>query len=365
VLALGGHLKSTVALLFDGQVVVSQHLGDMHSPEGVSLLERTALDLVGFFRAGPERVACDMHPDYVSTRIGERLAASFGVPLVRVQHHHAHVAACIAEHDLRGSVLGLAWDGSGYGLDGTIWGGEALVVDGPVFERVAHLRPFSLPGGARAFREPRLAALGLLWEIGGDPCRNHAASLFSKAELSLLMSSLESKASCPRTTSMGRLFDAVSALAGMRTIASFEGQAAMELEFAALTSAEDASYSLPLVPRQAHPSMIDLEPLVVAVLHDRARGVDSRVIAAKFHNACRDVAAAIAVSVGLPRVVLSGGCFQNTTLTSSIHERLTAQGFEVSSPRLYPPNDGGLSLGQAWIAAASRSEEHDVPRHPG
>ena len=162
VLALGAHMKSTVALLHRGQLVPSQHLGDLETLAAIAGLERAVDDLCRFFDAAPDVVACDLHPDYASSELGERLAVRFGVPLVRVQHHHAHVASALAEHDLHAPVLGLSWDGTGLGPDGTIWGGEALRVDGPEFERAAHLRPFRLPGGDAAARDPRRAALGVL-----------------------------------------------------------------------------------------------------------------------------------------------------------------------------------------------------------
>ncbi|WP_438014939.1 carbamoyltransferase HypF [Sorangium sp. So ce315] len=352
ILALGGHLKSTTALFFDGQVVVSQHLGDAHTAEGAALIERTALDLARLFRVRPERVACDLHPDYAGSRIAERLAAAYRAPLVRVQHHHAHVAACVAEHGLEGPVLGLAWDGAGHGLDGTLWGGEALVVDGASFRRAAHVRSFPLPGGERAMREPRRAALGLLWELRGEGARDPARAWFREAELGPLLSMLARGTASPRTTSVGRLFDAVAALAGLRGVASFEGQAAMELESLAEAAGEQAGYPLPVrAGAPGEPAVIDAGPLIDAVLGDRRDGAPPGVIAARFHAALVDVAEALAAASGLGRVVLSGGCFQNALLAASIRERLAARGVEVYTPRLYPPGDGGLSLGQVFVAA--------------
>ncbi|WP_437841472.1 carbamoyltransferase HypF [Sorangium sp. So ce1153] len=352
ILALGGHLKSTTALFFDGQVVVSQHLGDAHTAEGAALIERTALDLARLFRVRPERVACDLHPDYAGSRIAEQLAAAFRAPLFRVQHHHAHVAACMAEHGLDGPVLGLAWDGAGYGLDGTLWGGEALVVDGASFRRAAHLRSFPLPGGERAMREPRRSALGLLWELHGEGARDPARAWFREAELGPLLRMLARGTGSPRTTSVGRLFDGVAALAGLRGAASFEGQAAMELECLAEAAGERAGYPLPVrAGAPGEPAVIDSGPLIDAVLGDRRDGAPPGVIAARFHGALVDVAEALAAASGLGRVVLSGGCFQNALLAAWIRERLAARGVEVYTPRLYPPGDGGLSLGQVFVAA--------------
>jgi len=347
ILATGAQLKSTVALSKGGQVVVSQHLGDLFSPEGVLFHRRTVEDLMRFFGSRPELVACDLHPDYASTRLAEDLAARFAVPLERVQHHHAHVAACMAEHSLRGPVLGLAWDGAGLGTDGTIWGGEALVVEGAVFRRVAHLRPFSLPGGEQAMRDPRRAGLAVLHEVFGRGVGEHLR--LEEAPLRTLLSMLETGVNCPRTSSMGRLFDAVAALTGVRERAGYEGQAAMELELVADGVSDRTHY--PLVLSDAEPAVADWEPLVRAVLYDRARGLPSSVISARFHNALVDLAEAIAVRVGLAEIVLSGGCFQNLRLADALRERLSARGFEVYSPRMYPPNDGGLSLGQLFVAS--------------
>ncbi|WP_437608029.1 carbamoyltransferase HypF [Sorangium sp. So ce834] len=352
ILALGGHLKSTTALFFDGQVVVSQHLGDAHTAEGAALIERTALDLARLFRVRPERVACDLHPDYAASRIAEQLAAAFRAPLVRVQHHHAHVAACMAEHGLDGPVLGLAWDGAGYGLDGALWGGEALIVDGVSSRRAAHLRSFPLPGGERAMREPRRSALGLLWELRGEGARDLARAWFREAELGPLLTMLARGTGSPRTTSVGRLFDGVAALAGLRGAASFEGQAAMELECLAEAAGGQAGYPLPVrAGAPGAPAVIDFGPLIDAALGDRRDGVPPGVIAARFHAALVDVAEALAAATGLGRVVLAGGCFQNALLAASIRERLAARGVEVYTPRLYPPGDGGLSLGQIFVAA--------------
>ncbi len=362
VLGLGAQLKSTVALAVSREVVVSQHLGDLHAAAGALLLERTVADLVRLFDAQPARVACDLHPDYVSSRFAERLAASWGVPLERVQHHHAHVAACMAEHGLARPALGLAWDGAGLGTDGTLWGGEALLVDRARFRRIAHLRPFRLPGGERALREPRRAALGLLHVLLGDDAAPHVREL-APADAVVLLGMLAHGVNSPVTTAMGRLFDAVAALAGVRAAAGFEGQAAMELEFAADGVDDVPPYPLPL--GLGTPALVDWAPLVRAVLEDRARGVPSGMISARFHAALVDLAEVVALRVGLPDIVLAGGCFQNLRLTRAIHARLSARGFTVYLPTRYPPNDGAIALGQVMVAAWRAEEGRDVSRNPG
>jgi hydrogenase maturation protein HypF len=354
VLALGGHLKNTIALATGGEVIVSQHLGDLSSFESTLLLERTVTDVIHFFHAQPECLACDVHPDYVSTQLAERLAVEWNVAIERVQHHHAHVAACVAEYGLRGPVLGLTWDGAGLGTDGLLWGGEALVVDGATFQRIAHLRPFALPGGEQALREPCRAALGLLHEIFGERATEHVSDAFSSAEMRILLDMLQKDVCVARTTSIGRLFDAVAALTGMRYHASYEGQAATELEFAAGQVEEQGNYTLPLSPGK--PAVADWEPLVRAVVRDRNGGVPAPIVAARFHNTLTQLAEQMAERAGLSRVVLTGGCFQNRRLVRTTAERLQARGFEVYTPRRYPPNDGGLSLGQVWVATRTRKE---------
>jgi len=369
VLALGGHLKNAVALGLASQAIVGSHVGDLESVLSVEVHRRAAADLVGFFDARPDGVACDLHPDYASTRHAEQLAGAWNVPLVRVQHHHAHVAACMAEHRLEGPVLGLAWDGTGYGLDGTVWGGEALVCEGADSRRLAHLRTFALPGGDRAVREPRRSALGVLFEILGDEAAGPAIGWFTPAERDALLAMLRRSLRCPRSSSVGRLFDAVAVLCGLPGRISFEGQAAMALEFAA-DEAEAGAYPLPLrrrarsgatdltVARQPPgeepddaPLVIDWEPLVRAIVADRASGVPVRRISARFHNALAEAALSVARHWGGRQVVLSGGCFQNARLARRVRSRLLEAGFEVYTQQQIPPGDGGLALGQLFVAS--------------
>jgi hydrogenase maturation protein HypF len=374
ILAVGGHLKNTVALAIGRPhaptpVVVSQHVGDLDSVLGVEVFRRAIDDLVGFFEAVPEAVACDLHPDYASTRHAEALAAAWDVPLVRVQHHHAHVAACMAEHGLAGPVLGLAWDGTGYGPDGTVWGGEALRCEAGSYRRVARLRSFPLPGGDRAVRQPRRSALGVLFEMLGDRAVEHVAEWFRPSELETLLGMLERGLRCPRTSSMGRLFDAMAALSGLPRVISFEGQAAMALEFAAEPGVEEA-YPLPMVAAAgdrgqgsevrgqpptgtSHQPLLeaDWEPLVRAVLAERVAGEPVGRISARFHNALAEWAVAVARSAGCPQIALTGGCFQNALLTERVRKRLLKEGFAVLMHHRVPPGDGGIALGQVYVAA--------------
>ncbi len=364
IVALGAQLKSVVAITLDDAVVPSQHLGDLHAVEGVRLLERTVGDLLRLFEVTPRTVACDLHPDYASTRVAERLAGAWGVPLVRVQHHHAHVAACVAEHALAGPVLGLAWDGAGLGCDGMLWGGEALVVDGARWRRVAHLKPIALPGGEAAMREPRRVALALLHAAAPESVARWVGRAFRPEEGRVLLRLLDTGRDMPMTTSVGRLFDGVAALAGLCDRAGFEGQAALALEAAAGMHGGDAA-AYPISLGEGEPAVADWRPLVRAVWRDVERGTPPAAIAAGFHAALVELAAVMTARAAVARVVCTGGCFQNVRLADAVRARLEAHGAVVWTPRLVPPNDGGISLGQAAVAAAMELEDRDVSRHPG
>jgi hydrogenase maturation protein HypF len=276
----------------------------------------------------------------------------------------------MAEHGLRGPLVALAWDGTGYGPDGTVWGGEVFsCVDGDVFTRMAHLRPFSLVGGDRAMREPRRSALGVLFEIDPALAAREAELPLTPAplpqgerEAALLVQLLARGVNCARTTSMGRLFDAVAALCGLPAVISFEGQAAMALEFAADAQCREA-YPFPL--SESMPAVADWEPAVRRVLADRAAEVPLAIIAARFHNGLAELAVAIARRVGVAAVALSGGCFQNLLLSTRVRERLLAAGLQVYSHRQVPPGDGGLALGQTLVAARRWRGATHVPGHTG
>ncbi len=348
VLALGGHLKNTVALSLGSQAILSSHVGDLDSVLSVDVHRRAARDLVGFFRARPEAVACDMHPDYASTQHAERLAAEWDVPLVRVQHHHAHVAACGAENGIEGRLLGFSWDGTGYGPDGTVWGGEVLQCDGADFARMGHLRTFPLPGGDRAVREPRRSALGVLFELYGDKAADHARDWFAPPELNPLMTLLNRSVRCPRTSSVGRLFDAVACLCGLGKTISFEGQAAMALEYAADWREKD---TYPITLSDTIPAVADWRPMINSIVDDRRAGVPTGAISARFHNWLADWAVAAAQRGDCRQVALSGGCFQNGLLLDRVQTRLLEADLTVYTHRTAPPGDGGIALGQLLVTA--------------
>jgi len=265
-LALGGHLKNTVGLSVGTQVVLSQHVGDLDNLASLEAFRRTVEDLLRFFRAEPERLVCDLHPDYTTTQYAEQLADRLGVPLLRVQHHEAHLAACLAEQGLPPEawaepILGFSWDGAGYGWDGTIWGGEVLLWQAGRVQRVGSLRSFLLPGGNQAVRQPRRSALAVLYALWGEQAWERFPPLkqwFSPSEQKGLRSMLRQETNCPRASSMGRLFDAVAALCGLGARISFEGQAAMALEFAALD--ESPPFQKPARQEAQNPSQMAAEP---------------------------------------------------------------------------------------------------------
>ncbi|MCI0477333.1 MAG: hypothetical protein L0Y55_13885, partial [Anaerolineales bacterium] len=364
------------------QVFISQHIGDLETPEAMNAFEHVIADFLKLSEATPVAIAHDLHPDYLSTKWareaeseGRSPDASFAPrpSLFAVQHHHAHLAACLAENGAA-RALGVTWDGTGYGTDGTIWGGEFLLGDAKDFARVAHLRPFRLPGGDAAVKEPRRVALALLWELYGDAAfeRDDLAPIraFNRTERKTLAQMLSKNVNAPVTTSAGRLFDGIAALIGLHQHVSFEGQAAMAVEYLADVSVSEA-YPLRVkdeVKSQKdektssfilHPSsfVLDWQPLLESVLADLSRGTERGIIAARFHNALVQAIVAVAQRIGEPNVSLSGGCFQNRLLTERAATRLTQAGFRVLLHRRVPPNDGCISLGQVAVAAARVSEQ--------
>lgn len=359
-LAVGGHLKSTVALTRGAEVVLSQHIGDLDTAVGFETFRRVVADLEQLYELAPRQLSRDQHPDYRSTRYAE----SRNLGTQAVQHHVAHVLACLADNACEEPCLGVAWDGTGFGPDGTVWGGEWFHLREGCVRRVASLRPFRLPGGERAVLEPGRSALGLLYALYGDAmfARDDLPLLdaFSADDRRVLQTMLERGLNSPYTTSAGRLFDAVSALLAFRGASRFEGEAAMALEYAAMAApgGDGAPEPAPVafVPRAAGagagaPLCADWGPLVESLLAAQARGVARPVLAARFHTALVEAMVDMARRVGEDCVVLSGGCFQNVLLAEQAITRLQAAGFRPLWHRRVPPNDGGLALGQAVAVA--------------
>jgi hydrogenase maturation protein HypF len=340
-LAVGGELKNTFCLTTGRYALVSQHIGDLENLETLEFF-REALDhMQRFFRVKPEAVAHDLHPGYLSTRV----AFDLGLPRVPVQHHHAHAASCLAEHRLSGKVIGVAFDGTGYGTDGAIWGGEILVCDYAAFERRFHLRYVPLAGGDAAVREPWRPALAYLRDAGLTVADAPALAAVPPARLHAVETMLARKVQTVDTSSCGRLFDAVSALLGICLESRYEAQAAIELEAVASEGAPAFGFELrdgEIDLRQA------IRELVLANPHDAP---------ARFHHTLADAITAACVDVrrtdALRRVCLSGGSFQNVRLLESTIRGLERAGFEVFWHSEVPPNDGGLALGQAAVAQAT------------
>jgi hydrogenase maturation protein HypF len=354
VLGCGAELKSTVCLIKGDQAFLSQHIGDLENLETYDFYRQSVAHLTRILAARPEALACDLHPDYLSTRFAEERPE---LPLVRVQHHHAHVVAVMAEHRLQGPLIGIACDGTGYGPDGTVWGGEVLVADERDFERAAHFAPVPMPGGDAAVREPWRMAVSYLREAFGAEAAGLDLPLLAAAgadKVALMLRMAERRINAPLTSSLGRLFDAVAALCGLRHAVSFEGQAAMELESAA---ADGAAAPYATAWEGEAPIRLLTAPIIRGVVGDLLRGEPAARVSARFHDTLVDLFARLCARIreerGLRRVALGGGVFQNARLLEGLIAALGARGFEVVAPRQLPANDGGIALGQA-VCAASR-----------
>jgi hydrogenase maturation protein HypF len=350
-IALGGHLKNTVAIAKGSEIFLSQHIGDLDSVQALDAFERELNSLSRLHERDAAAMVCDLHPDYGSTQYARRR----GKKILAVQHHHAHVFSCMAENAIDAPLLGVAWDGSGLGADGTIWGGEFFHIDDGAPARVAHLRPFPLPGGDKAVKEPRRALLGLLYEIYGAAVFDTGifpTHSFTRSEGEILKTMLARKLHTPLASSVGRLFDAVACLLDLAATTSFEGQAAMALEFALDGGHTEESYSIAPVNQGPHrPLVLDWEEMIRSIIRDRNSGVAVGKIAARFHNSLVEAIVAVALKVNEERVALSGGCFQNRYLTERAIARLKQAGFRPYWHRRIPPNDGGIAAGQLFAAA--------------
>ncbi len=361
-LAVGGHLKNTVAICAGDNVILSQHIGDLETERAFAAFRGTVRDLQKLYEIQPRVIAMDAHPDYLSAKFAARLRADSGCTLLPVQHHFAHVLACMAENEIEPPALGVAWDGTGYGFDGTIWGGEFLAVaPGADFQRVAHFRTFALPGGEAAVREPRRCAIGVLRELYGESAFDMelgSVRAFSPAELRALRVMLKRNVNTPRTSSAGRLFDAVASLAGVRQRMAFEGEAAMELEFAA-KDRDAESY-----PFELAGPMCDWAPMIRAIVEDARAGATPAMISSKFHRTLAEMIVAVAMRAAQPNVVLTGGCFQNELLLTLAVTQLRKAGFNPIWHQRIPPHDGGIALGQIVACREAQNAVSTTARNP-
>jgi hydrogenase maturation protein HypF len=361
ILAVGGHMKNTIAVSNGRHVVTSPHIGDLESVQSFDTFKNTIEQFKQLYPARPSVVACDAHPDYASTRYAETAKIS----QVHIQHHYAHVLSCMADNQLAPPVLGVAWDGIGFGADGSLWGGEFLHINEEDFRRVGSLRPFPLPGSSQAIREPRRSALGLLYEVFGEAACDHtewaSVRAFSSPEHKIIKRMLQQQINSPMTSSMGRLFDAVASLLDVRQTISYEGQAAMELEPDVLESellpSSGTCYPFD-IQQQGAVGILDWEPMVKALLEDLKQNVTRSIIAVKFHNTVVEMIVAVAHQVGEKQIALTGGCFQNRYLTERAVHRLRTEGFEPHWHHQIPPNDGGIAVGQ--IVGARRTLKREA-----
>lgn len=350
-LAVGAHMKTSVTLATSTRAILGPHIGDLDALESRRAFERAALDLATLYAATPTRWACDRHPDYASSAY----AREHGRDLVAVQHHHAHIAAGLAEHGLTGPVCGFAWDGTGLGDDGTLWGGECLLVGPGSCRRLGRIRGFALPGGDHAARKPVWSAVGALQEYFPDEMPGLAVDLLGlpEPEVRTLIALVTKQINAPRTSSVGRWFDVVAALTGVCRASAFEGQAAMQLEWAIAGSPPDVPPYPFEVQTGADGLSVNLRNMLISILQDVRAGLPVATIARRFHHTLAASALAQARLQNEHQVVLSGGCFQNRYLTECCINRLREGGFVPYWHQLVPPNDGGVSLGQAWVAATS------------
>jgi hydrogenase maturation protein HypF len=356
-LATGAELKNTFCITHDRYAFLSHHIGDLENFETLQSFEEGISHFERLFRVQPQGLAYDLHPNYLSTRYALERASREGLPAIGVQHHYAHIAACMAENGLdEQPVIGVAFDGTGYGEDGAIWGGEFLIADYSGYQRAAHLSYVPLPGGDTAIRKPARAALAYLWQAALDWEPDlPSVSAFCAEERTVLRTQLEHQLNAPLTSSMGRLFDAAAALVGIRQKVNYEAQAAIEFEACADPNVKEPyRFNIPeLEPN--HPYHIDPGPLVQSLVTDYYAGVPVSTISARFHNGVAtmvfEVCRRLKQDYGIKQVALSGGVWQNITLLGKAYHLLTKDGFDVYIHSQVPTNDGGISLGQVAIAA--------------
>ena len=355
VLALGPQLKGTLCILKGSFAFLSPHIGDLETPQARDFFHETIVLMKRITESAPEVIACDLHPGYYSTKTAEALSE---VQLIAVQHHHAHIVGCMAENRISGNVIGLAMDGTGYGSDGNAWGGEFLVANETEFTRKGHIDYLVLPGGEKAIREPWRIAASLLREAYGKEWQEIASRLGiipDRNQIALLEIAMEKRINSPLASGLGRVFDGIAALIGLRRTVTFEGQAAMELEAIAEGNGDDP-YPFEIRRGRNGALLLDFRETVRALAEAVIAGKERGGLAGSFHRTLHQaflkMAQEIRNETGLDRVVLSGGCFQNRILLEGCMETLTGSGFQVFIHHEVPANDGGISLGQAVIAGA-------------
>ena len=340
VLAVGGMLKNTFAIGFENKVFLSQHIGDVDNLTTLKVFEESVYDFMKLYDFEPEVIVCDKHPRYETTRWAKEFSKKNGIPLIEVQHHYAHVLSCMAENEIKDKVLGIAWDGTGYGDDGTLWGGEFLIAYYEKYERVFHFKPFRLIGGEKAVKEPRRVALSILFEIFGEEALNldvPTIKAFKESEIETLFKIWKKGINSPFSSSVGRLFDAISSILGIKQKISYEGQSAMMIEDL-YDEKEKSHYEFYIKDKQ-----IDWREIFYGILKEK----DIKRAVSRFINTLAFICLEIAKELEIEKVCLSGGVMQNDPLVFKIKELLEDKGFKVFTHQKVPPNDGGISLGQA------------------
>lgn len=340
VLAVGGMLKNTFAIGFENKVFLSQHIGDVDNLTTLKVFEESVYDFMKLYDFEPEVIVCDKHPRYETTRWAKEFSKKNGIPLIEVQHHYAHILSCMAENEIKDKVLGIAWDGTGYGDDGTLWGGEFLIAYYEKYERVFHFKPFRLIGGEKAVKEPRRVALSILFEIFGEEALNldvPTIKAFKESEIETLFKIWKKGINSPFSSSVGRLFDAISSILGIKQKISYEGQSAMMIEDL-YDEKEKSHYEFYIKDKQ-----IDWREIFYGILKEK----DIKRAVSRFINTLAFICLEIAKELEIEKVCLSGGVMQNDPLVFKIKELLEDKGFKVFTHQKVPPNDGGISLGQA------------------
>jgi hydrogenase maturation protein HypF len=357
VLACGAELKNTVCLTKDNKAFLSQHIGDLENLPTYDFFKMTIEHLKRINEIKPEVIACDLHPNYFSTRYALEQKE---LPVIQVQHHHAHIAACMAENQKKGPVIGLSFDGTGYGADHTIWGGEVLLADEQSFHRAAHLACVPMPGGTASIKEPWRMAISYLYHVYGENIWDLDIPFvrdMNRNKIETMIKMIQKKINSPKTSSLGRLFDGIAALIGIRNETVFEGQAAMELEMIANWPVRQG-YDYGWTSRDHH--ILSLEPIITGVVSDIKNGISPEEISGKFHYTLirmfSKICCFIRKETNINTAALSGGSFQNNLLLAGLIENLNKFGFEVLSHRMVPSNDGNISLGQALVAATLYSK---------
>ncbi len=353
-LAVGGHLKNAIALKVKNNIIVSQYIGDLSTKESFKTFTKVIDDFQKLYKIKIDNIIADEHPEYLSTKY----AKSLNLKLNKLQHHYAHIASCRAENQIEGNALGISWDGTGFGLDNTIWGGEFFLSKDDSFKHIGQFRKFKLPGGEKAIKESKRSAAGLLFEIFGLEFLSEEVSNlqqnFNKKEAELIKQMLVKNINSPYTSSVGRIFDAVSSLIGLSQISNYEGQSAMMLEF----SADESIYNYyPFQVKENDKIVVDWENIIREILIDKNKDIMNSEIAAKFHNTLAQVILKIAELVNEEKIIISGGVFQNAFLVERTVKLLQKNNYKVYWHQRIPPNDGGISVGQIAYFVQQNSKQ--------